>query len=223
MELKRAKVIMLPTDKGINIPVIQYLRDNTHSLDFWDTEVFREEPIEGISLYQAACIVPQHLYITTDEEVKKGEYGIIEGETRVYKATIDKGINPKYVRKIIATTDKLILDDLAHVPQPSQAFVEKYCKLGGVDEVMVEYDTNYVEWKHSDKDKLSDTNKLKIDSHNTITIYSIKNSWNKAEILDIVHNCIYSKDTIDGIIITTYPDGTISSIGGVKDWLNKNL
>jgi hypothetical protein len=74
---------------------------------------------------------------------------------------------------------------IKQLSKPSQAFIEKYCKLGGIDEVDVEYifegsfDTNQGDWK------------LKIDSHNTITIHSIKDSWNKEEVEQLCRSAMF--------------------------------
>jgi hypothetical protein len=68
---KQVDVVMLPTEKAKNIPVIQYFNDNTQSLDYWNSEVIREYPIEGKTVYEANCIVPQHLYFLSDDEVGK--------------------------------------------------------------------------------------------------------------------------------------------------------
>jgi hypothetical protein len=35
---------------------------------------------------------------------------------------------------VIGTTDESL-----GLPKPSQAFIEKYCKVGGIDEVLIEY------------------------------------------------------------------------------------
>ncbi len=61
-------------------------------------------------------------------------------------------------------------------------------------------------------------------TNNEITITPIKDSWTKEEIAQIVHDCIYSRDDFrGGIEISTFPDGTVSEITGVKEWLNNNL
>lgn len=82
------------------------------------------------------------------------------------------------------------------LPQPSQAFIEKYCRLGGIDEVLVEYEKIY---KYCNDGKVCECNnprfckdgrqgidyKLKVDSHNAITIHPIKYSWSKEEVNEL--------------------------------------
>ena len=83
---------------------------------------------------------PQHLYFTTDEEIKEGNWFINTNFQKIYQANsenskniIEFGPHPE-IRKIIATTDPEL-----ELPQPSQAFIKAYCEQGGFDEVDVEY------------------------------------------------------------------------------------
>jgi hypothetical protein len=93
---------------------------------------------------------PQHLYITTDEEIKKGDY-IYDGLDKVGKTTKNSDFTwmnkVNTIRKIIATTDpKIYFNDIGEgviesygkLPQIPQSFIEEYCKAGGIDRVMVE-------------------------------------------------------------------------------------
>ena len=100
---------------------------------------------------------PQHLYATTDELPKEGDWVIGEhGLTNNWNSI--EGFEEHY-RKIIATTDpKLHVIESEYesihlgkqtkykidVPQIPQSFIEKYCKAGGIDKVMVEYDSQYI-------------------------------------------------------------------------------
>ena len=126
-------------------------------------------------------------------------------------------------REVLATTDKSLIiynesdyikssPYVKYLPQPSQAFIEKYCKKGGIDEVSVEYGGNTVEFQNfcSDLGFSYDSafgwyenanpghrpntstleekfnNKLKVDSHNTITIHPIKDNWNRKETKELM-------------------------------------
>lgn len=135
------------------------------------------------------------LYILSDDEIKKGDYYIAYGaqQMEVYQClkssmstATAKSIGIEYKpMKIIATTDSsLTLADEYHVydllPQPSQAFIEKYCKLGGIDEVMVEYDIDVIN-ELSSGNTPSNTFP-KVNSHNEITIHPIKDSWSREEL-----------------------------------------
>ena len=76
---------------------------------------------------------PQHLYFTTDEEIKEGDWMMnLNGDT-IYQHFGNGGDFEQW-NKIIATTDPEL-----ELPQPSQAFIKAYCNQGGIDEVDVEY------------------------------------------------------------------------------------
>lgn len=73
------------------------------------------------------------------------------------------------------------------LPQPSKAFIEKYCKVGGIDEVDVEY-----EWWQDVDDTGVGAQAItppelifKVDSHNKIIIYLIKDSWTREEVEEL--------------------------------------
>jgi len=144
----------------------------------------------------------QHLYITSDDEIKESDWVYNKVQKTVFKADasfmklIGNSLSTNH--KIIATTDKSLLssNSIPHprggnskqmvgtLPQPSQAFIEKYCKEGDIDEVLVEYER--IDTYHKTLDG-SSWGKLipKVDSHNTITIHSIKNSWNREEVIEL--------------------------------------
>ena len=141
-----------------------------------------------------------HLYFTTDVDIKKGDWVFDSISNKVIQL---KNSNPlKFpCKKIIATTDpKLIVftklqSDLGDVnmqkaqrlPQPSKAFIEKFCKVGGIDEVEVEYEKFScprdvgVCYEKCQGNCL----KLKVDSHNTITIHPVKDSWSREEVEEL--------------------------------------
>ena len=139
-----------------------------------------------------------HLYITTDEEIKDGDWFLMNGcilrQCSLHKGDILDtlgGLHHKSVcKKIIATTDKLILKTSKSidkeqfpdilVPQIPQSFidyfVEQYNKGNVIDKVLVEYllneTGNYREFDCTPKLK----QKLKINLDNTINILPTKDS-----------------------------------------------
>lgn len=187
MERKRAKVIMLPTDKVDD--VVMKWRDGK--------------------------IRNHHLYIVTDDEIKEGDWALSMEE--VTKDNPIKGVYPYKVtdveqvhwddKKIIATTDPELKyvqgttpdsakewKQIFELPQPSKAFIEKYCKEGGIDKVMVEYEivgTGEVPFP-SNLGRLMELNGQliahvpKVNSHNEITIHPIKDSYSKEELIQFV-------------------------------------
>ena len=201
---------MLPTNKADNALIMQM-----GHLKYFN-QYFTQSYLRDIGASS------HHLYITSDDEIKEGDWYIStrnihgnvlhqcdrikqpnkNGVDSIYDYNIvDKDsimIDKDLCKKIIATTDpELKFGDsffnefLKSLPQPSKAFIEKYCEVGGVDEVMVEYEINYCTHKcigtqltsgicscHKDLTRL----KLKINSHNEITIHPIKDSWSREEL-----------------------------------------
>ena len=117
----------------------------------------------------------QHLYFTTDEEIKKGDWYLLGNTPR--QSTGDLGKPDTKWLKIIASTDpKLTRPGKFHItkkfeyklPQPSQAFVKAYCEQGGIDEVDVEYASIPADRAPNGWDVF-----LKVDMYNTITTHRI--------------------------------------------------
>lgn len=137
-----------------------------------------------------------HLYITSDDEIKEGDWFYNTFNDHQPKIQQRKGnwrtcFNQ---HKIIATTDKFLTKEIIELegiggriarhelfPQPSKAFIEKYCKRGGIDEAIVEYkeDNNPSLWG---QDIGVATLIPKTNSRNEITIHPIKNSWTREEV-----------------------------------------
>lgn len=193
MENKRAKVIMLPTDKS------RISRTPSGTLTYTPDYEYHENSFG---------IIAQHLYFTTDEEIKEGDWFIQIHQGNKTIVLCDKQ-NKNVVNthqsqllkafKIIATTDtKLKIgggtgrreDGISILlPQPSQAFIEKYCKVGGIDGVLVEYENKYIEppsSMHSNRGHFE--LQLKVNSHNEITIHPIKDSWTREEVIEVINN-----------------------------------
>jgi len=165
---KRLNVYMLPTE-DINPVSVPFLLINGRLHKHLAGGEFRRV-IKGGG-------VPQHLYFTTDEEIKEGDW-ITDCDFDVMLLVDEESGDLTGWKKIIATTNpKLYINKTIkevsytykkRLPQPSQVFIEKYCKEGGIDEVDVEYTwidrkrfVNVEDRKYS----------IKSDSHNTITIH----------------------------------------------------
>lgn len=209
MEVKRvrAKVIMLRTTDNSNISIIHYCNELQYS---------------NTITSESALSSNQHLYFTTDEEIKEGDYFLDDdrlskhsnnGEPNyivrkchsikngwIFFDTIEsEGCNPDWSKKIVASTDKSL-----GLPQPSEAFVEKYVELGGIDEVDIELKSSDLDYFFGD---------LKVDSHNTITIHSIKNNWSREEVEKLLE--------LVWATASAYGDKTNSA--DCKDWIKHNL
>lgn len=103
---------------------------------------------------------------------------------------------------------------IINLPQPSKAFIEKYCKLGGIDEVMIEYEERQ-EFESADDYTYGCGIEPKVNSHNEITIHPIKNSWNREEVEKLIINAFEAgyqsrKNESEGVFILD-----------VDDWIKK--
>lgn len=175
---KEIKVVMLPTEKAswviedkkgkLHMPILRPL--SRHDL-------LRANPANHDN-------IPQHLYFLSDEEIKEGDWIIWENK-------VVKAINTSYwsAKKIIATTDESLrwhqdneiqIIDTYHCkfPRPSNEFLKKYCELGGIDKVLVEYDCPQCKDYGFISECRSNCNQrfleLKVAPDNTISIYPIE-------------------------------------------------
>jgi len=189
MSFKSAKVVMLPTEKASNICLsnkgnLQLLLDNSSKNT--------NNHFEGIY---------QHLYITSDDEIKEDDWYIWLNNNQICKAeemimTINHHIKNGHIKKIIATTDESLnienpRNGIIHsLPQPSQSFIERYVESYNNGKPIVDVVVEYEEF--TSPDNLQNTeyfdssfyqNELKINpKDNTITIKRIKNSYSRDEL-----------------------------------------
>ena len=248
---KKAKVVMLPRNSNnkTKSTLKKYKIDNSLHYDN--------------NHYLGGDYEHQHLYITVDDEIEKNDY-----IHNVLFNTIEQCTTPLLVskhqiqgsQKVIATTDKsLTIDKLVNygntgfqkqsklLPQPSQAFIKKYCELGGIDKVGIElnqpvcqcdtmdklvkcpfsYDTHGCQKPFNTGDFYG--HNVKINSHNEITIYSIKNSWSREEMeLKLLEFGNYLRDNYYGVgapklipLTKGLSPGTVEEI--LYIWKEKNL
>jgi hypothetical protein len=152
---------MLPTEKATNIGKYQ------------DT---------GNLVYNNSNDIPrgdfQHLYFLSDDEIKEFDlpcYVLMYDNSVQYIdiPSVVEAVNEEKGKKIIATTNetlriKKVLDEEDTIykfyPRPSNEFIKKYCELGGIDKVLVEYELcNNVGYLDSEK--------LKVSPDGTISIH----------------------------------------------------
>ena len=172
-QFKRAKVVMLPTNEKTNI-----INTNQGLL-------YNSNDYIGIN---------QHLYIISDDEIKEGDYYIIDDIPELLKNNGLKFIDD-YCKKVIATTDTSLYihqketislpERVFYLPQPSKQFIEKYIeeynKGNIITDVLVEY-----EYLLDDRAVLPYWN-LKVNTKdNTITIKKLKETYNKEELCQIL-------------------------------------
>jgi hypothetical protein len=192
---EKAQVIMLPTDKAENCIVKHRVSGNLYYYDQYFTQVYLK--LNDWSSH--------HLYFVTDDEMKEGDWVLFGDVVMVATSFGDRVICDEEgnsfmkhdCKKIIATTDPELLNWQCHhkcigtqlsegicqcykkrIAQPSKAFIEKYCKEGGIDKVEVEYQV----FPYKTGDIVSKTYRLKVNSHNEITIHPIKDRWTREEV-----------------------------------------
>lgn len=207
---------------------------NTHSYPIHmytnDGEWFTNGKELGKVINNDTDIRQYHLYITSDEEIEEGDWVYSKALNLVYKVEV-LPLAASDSKKIIATTDSNLVIPTPHpykegvikyppLPQPSQDFIKKYCDVGGIDEVIVEY-INIYESKDlvgiGGRDILTCIPKLKISPDNTITIRKVKDSWTREEVIS------FAKDAArEGAEENWNGDGCISLHDTYK-WIEENL
>lgn len=157
---KKCRVVMLPTNqKAKSIAV------TNHGL-------YYDEPDYLAKSWN-------HLYIVSDDQIQVGNTVIkfigddmsicvVQDEQELSYISAENELGTHITcRKIIATTDLAL-----NLPRPSKAFIEKYCQLGGIENVMVEYFTV----------NENGINCLKVNKDNEISIFKLKGSWTREEL-----------------------------------------
>lgn len=199
-QFKRCKVVMLPTNE--KAPILKSDNGIVHSGHFYVTNLCKDESY-------------QNLYITSDDKIKEGDW-LLPSQKDMFDRVIpyqyingNGGINDK---KIIATTDtSLILYNESDfiknsptvilLPQPSQAFIEKYVeeynKGNIITDVLVEYEEFTRELDQEEylmarsmginNFVVNPTLRLKTNpKNNTITIKKVKDSWSREEVIRLI-------------------------------------
>jgi hypothetical protein len=181
---KKANVHRLPTEES------RLLRDDDGRMYYYH----KNQTGGGI-------ITAFHLYITTDEEIKEGdwvhhkEYGI---RHYVNKDLTPEAYKSKGWKKIIATTDSNLFVTIGEyynaynkeLPQIPQSFIEEYCKAGGIDDVLVEYVLNPTRHTHLKPRTINNTIIIHPVEEKMYSREDIMNALHKAELKD---NKNYSK------------------------------
>lgn len=206
MWIKRNIVMLCTNEKANNCPILYFPKTGR-----LNKRLYSDEELQSNRGLMRLEYTTNHLCVLSDEEIKKGEilpyvmcwtdgtYELFNSNNSISESKRLSGL----AKKIIATTDKLILKisksinkeqfpDIL-VPQPSQSFIEyfisEYNKGNIITEVMVEYDVYYKDgynnwllynkefWdKTGNKPKFGTKSQLKINPDNTINIKPIKNS-----------------------------------------------
>jgi hypothetical protein len=233
MSVKRkCKVVMLPTNEKAQINLYK-----------------RELRFSMYGVVKSDNVLPQHLYILSDEEIKEGSIfianqgvfkclEIVKGNYPYKSQLVSDVSNIQFHSKhwrnnVIATTDSslgvIIGDKLIDIetntreiigellPQPSQAFIEKFVEAynsgNPITDVLVEYE-QYWE-KVQDEFPKEPQFRLKVNpKDSTITITKVKDSWSRKEVLDLIYKALGHFAAKHDI----YIDGR-----DITKWTNENL
>ena len=114
---------VLPTDKPSRLSIL-----NSGKLNF------------GAEIMSSSNSKPQHIYITSDEEIKVGDWCYNSINNNVYKKEIDK-LSFAYEYKIILTTDQDLIKD--GVQKIDDDFLEWFVKNPSCEEGEVDKNWNY--------------------------------------------------------------------------------
>lgn len=196
-QYKNSQVVMLPT------------KQITNSL--WSYKGRRLYSNETGNLNALDEIEHYHLYITSDDKKKDGDWCIHDVTFNISQHHSTNN-NLNTWKKIIASTDpslycksecdkslskKCICPD--KLPQPSQEFIEyyisEYNKGNIITDVQVEYETvqttSKEEYKYANGiSNLSYSNRLKLSSDNTVHIKTVKDLYTREEVITLMKKSI---------------------------------
>jgi len=182
---KKCKVVMLPTNEKAKI-------------------LFTGNYINYNHLGYNKCkdLHNQHLYILSDDEIKEGDWYLVISEDSVRQAQLDFHLTRDFA-KIIASTDSSLnifikgignlspyYSSLPSIPQSFiNYYVSEYNKGNKIEEVIVEYDSEYEDWKDNVGAIILPAI-LKLTPNNTIIIKAVKDSWTREEVIALhKRNC----------------------------------
>jgi len=150
---KRTKIVMLPTaNQKYQVNEGDIFINDSRQHSWGKLEALKCERVtsnghawngSGIQTYI------NHLYFLSDERLKSEGWGMHSETHEVFQ--YEKDFYNPWVYRVIATTDPELKTEVTEntkkggfhyglLPQPSQAFIEEYCRKGGIEYVDVEYD-----------------------------------------------------------------------------------
>jgi hypothetical protein len=208
MKLKR-NVVMLPTNDKANL----FINNINSPLLYDNNSTLHRVLLRGRY---------HHIYITSDEEIKEGDWCIQNGNY-LCRITCNQDRTQQGLKKIIATTDNLTFDDGYNswfIPSPSDGFIKKFIERYNagtpITKIMVEYE----EWPVLERITGTEASfrtvvkkPLKVDKNNCITITSIKETWTREEVEKVIH----------AICGTMYKANTLYAPHTVQEWIDQNL
>ncbi len=143
-----------------------------------------------------------HMYVLSQDKIEDQDWWMyIDLEQRpLFPVKEDKASrkvqSDEKDMKIIASTDPNL-----KIASPSKGFIEKFCELGGIDEIMVEYDcltsvrmgimdlSKNPSWKQTSDSKCIES-RPKVDNQNTITIKKFKDEFSREEVDKLIEDAM---------------------------------
>ena len=193
----KCAVVMLPTEKATwpNCIWLGRISKQLRLDTSYNYQPHTKKPIDD-------SMLPQHLYITSDEPIVEGEYAYDICYNRIVKVKeiknsfvsldVINGLthsNISNLRKIIATTDTSL-----RLPSPSPEFISVYItaynKGEQIKDIMVEYE-DYLNEDLALSGSFTNY-RLKIDNSNCITIRKVKDSWTREEVIWFIRQSFYN-------------------------------
>lgn len=159
---------------------------------------------KGHELPKILDSVNQHLYITSDDEIKDNDKYIENGMIFTAHSNFVRLRQDPNIKKIIATTDTSL-----GLPQPSdkfiQAYIEAYNKGEKIEKIAVygKYESSN-DWKYSLK-------------NNNIIIKKVKDSWTRDEVEQLLIK--HQSDYRSSVRKTSPLDWSFD----IRNWINENL
>jgi hypothetical protein len=232
---KKCTVVMLPTNKKA------IKKGDIYQIGLQGKPGVMFHCTAGFNITSNSSAVKQHLYILSNDEVKENDWFYCELHKSVYLCETEDLENRNFIKKIIATTDSLlnlVFDNVTYalefadkypthltsIARPSNEFIKKFCEKGGIWEIMVEYEYHcdrylctlfhtYPKCNETCKDS-QQLVKPKVAPDNTISIYPVKDNWNREEIVTLFKK--YLED-----IYKMYQEGNTK--WDLDKWIEENL
>ena len=253
---KRCKLVMLPTARepyempyAKTIPKSNLILGLQESLNYSKTLGFAKSPDEDRfpslhSIGNYSKQMYQHLYITSDDKIKDGDWCILFDDFGSVMSTPQQYLKTKAhvlnsgLKKIIATTDSLYVQDyfwngfdagVKRLPQPTQSFIQKYVdeynKGNIITKVLIEMVELDSQDYHAEIDYFGKTDikleyALKVNSSNEITIKKVKDSWTREEVVELCKSAYLDGYSEGGSNVSGY---TMSDKCSWFEWLEENL
>lgn len=221
---KLCNVVMLPTEKAEGYGLLK--TNNSTKLEYCGDRYFTQSYLKDTNRTY------QHLYLTSDEEIKEGDWYIL-ANVSVVQATESIGNRPNG-KKIIATTDKSLtmpylnsngmvmevggVNQTKQIPQIPESFIKAYVQAqGNIKEVLVEYvDRVREKWvgnNYTHKPTWIEDFQLNLRRDNTCIIHQAK-TYSRDEVVKLL-------DTLRAEMYRDY--NSLASIKDYDKWIKNNL